>query len=43
VTSWSSTQVVYGVGNEYGKYSPIQSGDQAEVGVQGARFTGPLN
>ena len=43
VTSWSSTQVVYGFGNEYGNYSPIQSGDQAEVGVRGATFTGPLN
>jgi hypothetical protein len=43
VTSWSSTQVVYGFGNEYGNYSPIQSGDQAEAGVQGATFAGPLN
>ncbi len=43
VTSWSSTQVVFGFGNEYGNYPPIQSGDQIEVGVQGATFTGPLS
>jgi hypothetical protein len=43
VTSWSSTQVVFGFGNEYGNYSPIQSGDQIGVEVQGASFTGPLS
>ncbi len=42
VTSWSSTQVVYGFGNEYGNYPPIQAGDQIEVAVQGATFSGPL-
>jgi hypothetical protein len=35
--------VVFGFGNEYGNYPPVQSGDQAEAGVQGATFTGPLN
>jgi Subtilase family len=43
VTSWSSTQVVFGFGSEYGNYPPIQSGDQIEAGVQGATFTGPLS
>jgi hypothetical protein len=43
VTSWSSTQVVFGFGNEYGNYPPIQSGDQIEAEVQGATFTGPLS
>jgi hypothetical protein len=43
VTSWSSTQVVFGFGNEYGNYPPIQSGDQIGVEVQGASFTGSLS
>jgi hypothetical protein len=42
VTSWSSTKVVFGFGNEYGNYPPIQSGDQIAVEVQGASFTGSL-
>jgi hypothetical protein len=42
VTSWSSGQVVYGFGNEYANYPAIQSGDQVEVDVQGATFSGPL-
>jgi hypothetical protein len=43
VTSWSSTQVVFGFGNEYGNYPPVQPGDQVEVEVQGTSFSGPLN
>lgn len=42
VTSWSSSQVVFGFGNEYGSYPPVQSGDQVEIDVQGATFSGPL-
>jgi hypothetical protein len=42
VTSWSSTQVVFALGSEYANYPPIQSGDQIEVEVQGATFSGPL-
>jgi hypothetical protein len=42
VTSWTSTQVVFGFGNEYSNYPPIQSGDQIDVEVQGASFSGPL-
>ena len=42
VSSWSSGQVVFGFGNEYANYPAIQSGDQIEVGVQGATFSGPL-
>jgi hypothetical protein len=41
VTSWSSTQV-FALGSEYANYPPIQSGDQIEVEVQGATFSGPL-
>jgi Subtilase family len=43
VTSWTSTQVVFGFGNEYANYPAVQSGDQIEVDVQGATFTGPLS
>jgi hypothetical protein len=43
VTSWSSTQVVFGFGNEYANYPPVQSGDQIEVEVQGASSSGPLS
>ncbi len=42
VSSWSSSQVVFGFGNEYANYPAIQSGDQIEVDVQGATFSGPL-
>jgi hypothetical protein len=42
VSSWSGSQVVYGFGNEYANYPAIQSGDQVEVDVQGATFSGPL-
>ena len=42
VTSWSSTQVVFALGSEYANYPPVQSGDQIEVEVQGATFSGPL-
>ena len=42
VTSWTSTQVVFGFGNEYGNYPPVQAGDQVQVEVQGATFSGPL-
>ncbi|HEV3067924.1 MAG TPA: hypothetical protein VGY50_08765 [Streptosporangiaceae bacterium] len=42
VGSWSSSQVVFGFGNEYANYPAIQSGDQIEVDVQGATFSGPL-
>jgi hypothetical protein len=42
VTSWTSSQVVFGFGNEYGNYSPVESGDQVQVDVQGASFSGPL-
>jgi hypothetical protein len=42
ITSWSSTQVVFGFGNEYGNYPPVQAGDQVNVEVQGATFSGPL-
>ena len=31
-----------GFGNEYANYPAIQSGDQVEVDVQGATFSGPL-
>ena len=34
--------MVYGFGNEYANYPAIQSGDQVEVDVQGATFSGPL-
>jgi hypothetical protein len=34
--------VVFGFGNEYASYPAIQPGDQAEVDVQGATFSGPL-
>jgi hypothetical protein len=43
VTSWSSTQVVYGFGNEYANYPQVQSGDQIQAQVQGASYTGTLN
>jgi len=43
VSSWSGSQVVYGFGNEYANYPAIQSGDQVEVDVQGATFSGPLS
>jgi hypothetical protein len=43
VTSWSSTQVVCTFGNEYSGYTPISSGDQYTVEVQGATATGTLN
>ena len=42
VSSWSGSQVVYGFGNEYANYPAIQSGDQVEVDVQGATYSGPL-
>ena len=42
VTSWSGSRVVFGFGNEYASYPAIQSGDQIEVDVQGATFSGPL-
>jgi hypothetical protein len=42
VTSWSSTNVVFGFGNEYANYPPVQAGDQVQLSVQGATFTGPL-
>jgi hypothetical protein len=42
VGSWSSSQVVFGFGNEYANYPSIQSGDQIGVGVQGGTFSGPL-
>jgi hypothetical protein len=42
VTSWTSTQVVFGFGSEYASFPSIQSGDQAGLSVQGATFTGPL-
>jgi len=38
----SSSQVVFGFGNEYANYPAIQPGDQAGVDVQGATFAGPL-
>jgi hypothetical protein len=43
VSSWSSSQVVFGFGNGYSSYSPIASGDQVQVEVQGASFSGPLS
>jgi len=42
VSSWSGSQVVYGFGNEYANYPAIQPGDQVEVDVQGATYSGPL-
>ena len=42
VSAWSGSQVVFGFGNEYANYPAIQSGDQIEVDVQGATFSGPL-
>jgi putative transposon-encoded protein len=39
VTSWSSTKVVFTVGNEYANYGPIKAGDQIKVTVQGANDT----
>ena len=33
---------VFGFGSEYANYPAIQSGDQVEVDVQGATFSGPL-
>jgi len=43
VTSWSSTQVECTFGNEYSGYTPINSGDQFTVEVQGASASGTLN
>ena len=34
--------MVFALGSEYANYPPIQSGDQIEVEVQGATFSGPL-
>ncbi len=34
--------MVFALGSEYASYPPIQSGDQIEVEVQGAAFSGPL-
>ena len=42
VTSWSSTQVVFGFGNQYANYPPAQAGDQVQLSVQGAAYSGPL-
>jgi hypothetical protein len=42
LATWSTTQVVYQFGNQYGNYPPITAGDQVTVQVQGAAFTGPL-
>jgi len=42
VSSWSGSQVLYGFGNEYANYPAIQPGDQVEVDVQGATYSGPL-
>jgi hypothetical protein len=42
VSSWSGSQVVFGFGNEYANYPAIQPGDQVEVDVQGATYSGPL-
>ena len=42
VTSWSATQVTFGFGNQYGGYPPVGPGDQVQVEVQGAEFTGSL-
>ncbi len=39
LTSWSNTQVVFTVGNEYAHYGPIAVGDQIKVTVQGATDT----
>ena len=39
VTSWSTTKVVFTVGNEYANYGPIQAGDQIEVTILGASDT----
>ena len=35
--------MVFGFGNEYANYPAIQSGDQVEVDVQGATFSGTLS
>ena len=36
ISSWSSTQVVYGFGDEYANCAPIQSGNQARWMCRGA-------
>jgi hypothetical protein len=43
VSSWSSTQVTFTFGNQYGNYPPIGTGDSFSVEVQGAGLSGTLN
>ena len=39
VTSWSTTQVVLGMGADYPNFAPIAAGDSVQVEVKGASFT----
>ena len=39
VTSWSTTQVVLGMGADYPNFAPIAAGDSEQVEVKGASFT----